>query len=213
MVAITELSVSSFTDVTHFVIRFCSVSGNLDKVKCEILGHNGYIERLNILPVWSQWRCFGGAVALKATPPCSHRTLVEIRCNKRHRARWQGTEQTDHTGSCNCLHSSHAHATGLCVCVCQQRGGGAAVVSGAAGESLRPECHLILKTANSSFTEITVESCLVSQEESRMSTPADAGEGSETGIVPRNCVSVRKTAIQQVCQVAPVRKANCRRFF
>lgn len=84
-------------------------------------------------------------------------------------------------------------------------------MSGAAGESLRPECDLI-PNSKQQLQGITVESCLVSQKEIRMSTPADVGEGSVAGIVQRNCERVRETAIQQVCQVAPVRKANCRRF-
>lgn len=135
------------------------------------------------LSVWSQWRWFGGAVALKETPPRSLRTLVEFhrteRRGSRHTARRQGTEQTDHIGSCNCLRT---HTTGLGVCLCVRGGGGAVVLSAAAGESLRPECDLI-PNSQQQFQGITVESCPASRRETRMSSPAGVGEGSET----RNC--------------------------
>lgn len=84
------------------------------------------------------------------------------------------------------------------------------MVSGAAGESLRPEFDPIAKSKLQVQGGI-VESCLVSQRETRMSAPADVGDGAEAGIVQRNCESSRRTAIQQVCQVAPVRKASCAR--
>lgn len=128
MVAITELSVSSFTDVTHFVIRFCSISGNLDKVKCEILGHNGYIERLNvchcsnILPVWSQWRCFGGAVALKATPPLQPQNAGRdsLQQAPQSTVARHGADRSHRKLQLSAL-SSHTRNRTVCLCVSAER--------------------------------------------------------------------------------------------
>lgn len=145
---------------SHFSASVGGFSVHLDRVKVGTLVRSNEVELGNVchggnfLSVWTRWRRFEGAVALTETPPSSHRTNAG-RVALQQAPRFPPQSAARHVARRShrkLQRSAPSATTGLRGCVfvrmCQQRGGegggagGPAVVSGAAGESLRPESDL-----------------------------------------------------------------------